>query len=161
MGLSFHYAGRIADYNNIDKLVEEAKLLSTDLHWNYKVFDSPELKGIAVIPADAEPLWLCFTPDGKTCNPGNLKFRKPTDEFYSTIHVKTQYAGAEVHKSLLHLLDYINKKYFAELEVMDEGNYWGTWDDTELSRRLVKYERILEIMAAELKDERSKEETKS
>lgn len=57
-------------------------------------------------------------------------FTKEKDEkILNGVSVKTQYAGAAVHKVLIHLLDYLSKKYFKNFKLRDEAQYWETRDE--------------------------------
>jgi hypothetical protein len=129
MGLSFHYAGRMRDYNQIDKLIEEVVDLCKGLDWTYNILDDDQIKGVVTGAPESEPLWFTFTPDGKTCNVINLQYSDPSDPYYSMSHVKTQYAGVEAHIATIKMLRHISDKYFSEIEVTDEGEYWETGDE--------------------------------
>jgi len=139
MGLTFYYSGRIRDYKEIDTLVDEVADLCKGLNWSYTIIADEELKGILINAPGSEPLWFMFTPDGRTCSIVNLKFCKPDDPFFSTIHVKTQYAGPEVHMALIKMLRYMSEKYFSEIEVMDEGEFWEKGDEENLRRIFANY----------------------
>ena len=102
--------------------------IAISLNWQFSIIVNPGVSGITLCPPACEPLVLCFTPDGNTCgvafwNPGS-----PRDEYYSTIHVKTIYAGVEIHKALIDMLAYLSKKYFQAIEVYDEAGYWHSGD---------------------------------
>jgi hypothetical protein len=150
MGLSFHYSGRIREYNKIDSLIEEVKDLCRDLNWTYDILDDDQIKGIIVGVGESEPLWFTFVPDGRTCNVLNLQYTDPNDKYYSLCAVKTQYAGPEVHISMIKMLRYISEKYFSEIEVMDEGEYWETGDEENLRKIFARYTMIIDAFAAKL-----------
>jgi hypothetical protein len=150
MGLSFHYSGRIREYNKIDSLIEEVKDLCRDLNWTYDILDDDQIKGIIVGVGESEPLWFTFVPDGRTCNVINLQYTDPNDKYYSLCAVKTQYAGPEVHISMIKMLRYISEKYFSEIEVMDEGEYWETGDEENLRKIFARYTMIIDAFAAKL-----------
>ena len=152
MGLSFHYSARVKEYAQIPELVNEVIQFAADLNWHYVLIDHAKLKGIIVNAENCEPLWLCFLADGRTCSLENLKYRSPTDEFYSTIHVKTCFASAEVHKALIDLLSYLNNKYFSEVMVIDEGKYWETKDYALLISNFQVNQDVLDIMENILKN---------
>ena len=150
MGLSFHYSGRIRDYNQIDALVEEVKDLCKDLKWTYNILDDDKIKGIIVGCKESEPLWFTFVPDGRTCNVINLQYTDPNDKYYSLCAVKTQYAGPEVHMAMIKMLRYISDKYFSEIEVMDEGEYWETGDEENLRKIFARYTMIINAFTEKL-----------
>ncbi len=150
MGLSFHYSGRIREYNKIDSLVEEVIDMCKGLNWTYDLLDDDQIKGIIVGPDESEPLWFTFVPDGRTCNVINLQYADPNDKYYSLSAVKTQYAGPEVHMAMIKMLRYISDKYFSEIEVMDEGEYWETGDEENLRNIFARYTMIINAFAEKL-----------
>jgi hypothetical protein len=64
-----------------------------------------------------------------------------------TAFTKTQFAGAETHILLCKLLRYLEKKYFAELEVIDEGDYYYKGDASALAERLAFLNHLIENAA--------------
>ena len=150
MGLSFHYSGRIREHDKIDALVEEVKDMSKDLNWTYNILDDDQIKGILVSTEESEPLWFTFVPDGRTCNVINLQYTDPDDKYYSLCAVKTQYAGPEVHMAMIKMLRYISEKYFSEIEVFDEGEYWETGDEENLRKIFARYTMIINSFAEKL-----------
>ena len=92
----------------------------------------PEVKGIVISPENCEPICLTFLKDGRLCAP----FYPPIEiDGFPHVFTKTQYAGIEVHLDFLKLLKALNRKYFSELKVDDEGEYWETEDEEHLSKR--------------------------
>ncbi|MFA5806696.1 MAG: hypothetical protein WC879_18850, partial [Melioribacteraceae bacterium] len=87
----------------------------------------------------------------------NLKFfGNSTDEDYKKylymLSVKTQFAGSNVHKLIIHLLKYLCKKYFQEFEVIDEGHYWETEDEKLLEETFEKYNDLLDSVGSALEN---------
>ena len=87
----------------------------------------------------------------------NLKFfGNSTDEDYKKylymLSVKTQFAGSTTHKLIIHLLKYLNKKYFNEFKVIDEGNYWETEDEKLLEETFEKYNDLLDSVGSALEN---------
>jgi len=62
----------------------------------------------------------------------------------NTAFTKTQFAGAETHILLCKLLRYLEKKYFAELEVIDEGDYYYKGDASTLTEKMAFLNHIIE-----------------
>jgi len=62
----------------------------------------------------------------------------------NTAFTKTQFAGAETHILLCKLLRYLEKKYFAELEVIDEGDYYYKGDASALTEKMAFLNHIIE-----------------
>jgi hypothetical protein len=147
MGLSFHYSAVIRNYNDLDAFIDEVADLSSNMEWAFSIIVNEHVKGIVVAPKGSEPLWLCFTPDGKSCSIPNLKYKTPGDEFYTTIHIKTQFAGPDTHIALINLLRYLAEKYFSEILVYDEGNYWETADQQVLLNQFQRFDAAFEVMS--------------
>ncbi len=72
---------------------------------------------------------------------GNVT-RQDADDFMDfdlmlrTVFCKTQFAGPQAHIVLCHLLRYLGKKYFRNLEVIDEAEYWETGEVGKLIERM-------------------------
>jgi len=145
MGLTFHYSGKIRDYNRIDELTDEVADLCRELNWHFTLISDDKLKGIVLSAPESEPLWFMFTPNGKTCSVVNFQCWQPDDPFYSTIHVKTQYAGPEMHMIMIKMLRHISEKYFSEIEVSDEGEYWEKGDEENLRRIFGNYTEAINM----------------
>jgi len=177
MELSIHYSGTISHYSLIDELVEEVADICKDLNWPYRIWkdeDSADthtkrnnqsalayklddLKGISVSPEGSETLFLTFLPNKALCSPIKLIYNDPVtnDLMIGTIHTKTQYAGPDTHMAIVNLLRYLKGKYFAELEVNDEGMYWETQDKAALFSQFAKYNTALNMLTDALTDFKS------
>lgn len=152
MGLSFHYSGRIKDPDLIDELTEEVVDICQDLEWDFKIIgqqDSGQPGGICFSPKDCEPVFLTFLPGGRICSPFSFNNRSfyqvhcLDPEMIYVISTNTQYAGPEVHLTLMKLLRYLAEKYFSVFELSDEGMYWETNDPVILYRRFSEYTCLL------------------
>jgi len=69
----------------------------------------------------------------------------------TTQFCKTHYAGFQVHKKVCKLLDAISKNYF-ELEVHDEGDYYGIWDEEKGKKNFGEYVAFVHNIGNMLKD---------
>jgi hypothetical protein len=150
MGLTFHYSGRIRQYEKIDEMILEAEDISKSLDWKYNIIDDDKLKGIILSPEGSEPLSLTFVPEGRLCSVISVMVNEPDDPFYYTAFTKTQFAGPDTHIALMKLLRYLSDKYFSEIEVDDEGLYWGTWDKKILLEQFTKYNYALDAVTTAL-----------
>jgi len=168
MGLSIHYSGRINNYSSINELVEEVQDICDSLHWDYnvwspnsspdkeeiKVYTLHDLTGISISVADCETIFFTFLPDGRLSSPLNLLAQDAYQDksmIYS-VATKTQYAGPDTHMALVKLIRYLQEKYFAELQVDDEGLYWETGDEKVLLSQFEKYNHALSVIEAALLD---------
>jgi hypothetical protein len=147
MGLTFHYSGRIRQYEKIDEMVDEVEDICKSLAWEYHIISDDKLKGIVLTPENSEPLSLTFVPDGRLCSIISVMVNEPDDPFYYTAFTKTQFAGPDTHIALLKLLCYLSDKYFSEIEVNDEGLYWDTLDRRILLEQFAKYNYALDAVA--------------
>lgn len=152
MGLSFYYSGRIRQYEKIDEMVCEVEDISKSLGWKCNIIDDDKLKGIVLSPEGSEPLSLTFVPDGRLCSIISVIVNKPDDLFYYTAFTKTQFAGPDTHIALMKLLRYLSDKYFSDIEVNDEGLYWGTWDKKILLEQFTKYNYALDAVKTALSE---------
>lgn len=178
MGLSFHYSGKIHSNTAIEKLILEVEDICKSLNWKYHIWERKssgnwsakkdpdsfakyrpdDVKGISLMPAECEPLFLTFLPDGSLCSPLKLMVYNPVNDdlMIEVIHTKTQFAGPDIHVTLMELLHYLKDKYFSMLKVDDEGMYWGKWDKEILMKQFAKYNIILEIVTDALSDFKAK-----
>lgn len=78
------------------------------------------------------------------------------DLMIEVIHTKTQFAGPDTHITFMKLLRYLKGKYFAELEIDDEGLYWETEDEKVLLSQFAKYNIALKSVTEALSDFKSK-----
>lgn len=131
MARSIHYSGRIRFYNQIEQLVNEVRGMAVALRWQYICFPvsmEDPLKGIMIAPPGGDPLFFSFLPNGVLCSPVNILYRRffgekgiDQDCFYTT-NIRTQEMGISVHWLLIHLLRYLQRKYFAEFHLYETDN---------------------------------------
>jgi len=172
MGLSIHYRGQIKDYALIDELICETVDICKSLNWNYHNFEKSgiandeahvndpafinytlnDLKGIHVMPEGCEPVSLVFFPSGRLCCPIKLMYNNPAanDLMVETVSTKTQYAGMDMHITVLKLLQYFKDKYFSGFELSDEGHYWETKDETILKEQFSRYNFLVDAVGDSL-----------
>lgn len=162
MGLSFHYSGRIAEPASLPGLIEELEDIATSFDWKYFVFErefpdgtigkteyDQHIYGICFTPPECETIDVCFLSNGRMSSAMHLKFWGKTDnqeerEYLYMLSVKTQFAGIETHKFLIQLFRYLNKKYFADFSLSDEGQFWETNDENVLKLNFKRYTELLD-----------------
>jgi hypothetical protein len=174
MGLSIHYTGTIRNYALIENLINECEDICKSLEWDYHIrekksntndnvhlsnstfinYTIADLKGISFTPKDSETVSLVFFPSGILCSPGKLIYNDPATNnlMVETVSVKTQYAGMDVHLTILKLLQYFKDKYFTFFELSDEGMYWETKDIEVLKAQFARYGFLVNTMKNALKD---------
>jgi hypothetical protein len=124
-----------------------------------------QLQGIYFNPPRCESVILAFLSSGWTSAPIQLQLAKDYERMDSypafkklpklvyTIHTKTQRGGADMHIAIVKLLKYLEKKYFAEMNVSDEGNYWNTMDKAILQERFDEYIQLIDSVKGALEKE--------
>ncbi|MBP6182450.1 hypothetical protein [Flavobacterium sp.] len=139
-------------------MIEEMTDISLANQWKFHVFEeafpseaftldsyNDSIYGICFNPPNCDVVCLTFLSNGKMCAFYNLESSKISinelDDNY--LSVKTQFAGPEIHKQLITIFDYINKKYFENFDLTDEGNYWETKNDQLLKDTFKKYTNLI------------------
>ncbi len=150
MGISIHYSGKLKSEKFLPELIEEVKDIAAINKWQYLIFEKEFplnkfgkkkfnglLYGISFSPPDCESVCLTFLPDGALVplwilHPNFIDERKKIT--LRTVSVKTQFAGPQAHKIIIHLLDFLSKKYLIRFKMSDEAKYWETRDEALLER---------------------------
>lgn len=170
MGLSIHYSGSFNEKPSLFEMIEEVKDIAEIYKWKYNVYEdefpagnvgtskyNQKLYGISLSPPNCEPVFLCFLSNGKMSCPPNLDFygnakSKEEAEYLYMLSTKTQYAGIEIHKLIIHLLKHLSGKYFRDFKVVDEGKYWETLDEKLLQETFKRYTDLTEGFASSLEN---------
>ena len=159
MGLSFHYKGALKKPQSLKKMIEEVADISQTNQWKINVFEenfpndsftidshNDSIYGICFSPPNCEVVCLTFLSNGKMCafyKLGHPAFsQSELDDDY--LSVKTQFAGSKIHMQLISLFDYLNKKYFENFDLTDEGNYWETKNEQLLEDTFKKYTNLID-----------------
>ena len=161
MGLSIHYSGRFNPAASLKAMIEEVKDIATIYKWDYFVFDNEfpadslgkttynqHIYGICFTPPECETVDLCFLSNGRMSCAVNLKFygnssNKEEAAYLYMLSTKTQYAGIQIHKLVIHLLKFISKKYLLDFTLSDEGEYWETGDEKLLEENFKRYTSLI------------------
>lgn len=168
MGLTINYTGDFNPCASLLELIEEVKDIAVIHKWNYHIFETtfPEnsfedtnfnedIYGISFSAPDCEPVLLCFLSNGRMSNPfmfqNWLQSKDKDDEhlIYGNF-TKTQYAGIEIHKQIIHLLKHLSKKYLINFKVIDEGGYWESEDEKVLQDNFNRYTDLIENVASSI-----------
>ncbi len=161
MGLSFHYNGRFNAGASLAAMIEEVKEIAEIYKWPYTVFEdefpansigktgyNQNIYGISFTPPNCETINLCFLSNRRMSSALHLKFygnskNKAEAQYLYMLSVKTQYAGMEIHKLIIHLLKYLDGKYLQDFTVDDEGEYWETGDEKLLEDAFLRYNNLM------------------
>lgn len=146
-------------------MIHELKDVAEIYAWDYHQFEDkfpqdslggPEfnqkLYGISLSQPGCEPLWMCFLSNGRLSSPVQLHLwgnsKDETERRHLTkVFTKTQFAGVETHKVLIHLIRYISATYFEDFELVDETGYWETGDGELLEERFRQMNQLLDQVA--------------
>ena len=170
MGLTIHYSGSINKASSLATMIDEVKDIAEIYKWDYHLYETKfietnftvnnfnnELYGISFTPPGCETVFLCFLSNGKMSSPANLQLYgalsgKNDLEFLYMLFVKTQFAGPETHIIIIQLLKYLDKKYFRNFSVTDEGEYWETENEELLKNNFERYTGLLQSFSSSLKN---------
>ena len=165
MGLSIHYNGRFNPAASLPSMIEEVSDIAEVYKWKYTVceteFESENLGketfndkiyGIILSPPGCEPVCLCFLSNGRMSAPWDLELwgnseDKEEKKYLHMVSTKTQYAGMQVHLTVIQMLKYLTQKYFSEFELSDEGGYWETGDINVLTESFKRYNDLMDAFA--------------
>ncbi len=112
-------------------------------------FTPEHFNGISFNIEGCEPVSLCFLPDKKISSFVNLlvKDAYPKAEMIYSVSVKTQFAGPDIHITIIKFLRYVSNKYLDNFNIIDEGLYWESNDEQKLLSQFERYNFILNEVA--------------
>ncbi|HEY4216441.1 MAG TPA: hypothetical protein VGM67_04850 [Gemmatimonadaceae bacterium] len=134
MGITIHYTLYLREENAIHGLVHTASTFAAQHAWPWREIQREN----AVLERGPKPgdfryegssYGIEITPNDR-CEPLRLEFGV---DGFAADYTKTQFAGPVVHREIVALLDALNP-FLLELEVIDEGEYWETRDETLLAQ---------------------------
>lgn len=183
MGITIHYRGQLKSPDLIKPICSELKDIAQSMGWEYTLlnedFVKPNtaklelnekgceitghlpLKGITLsIHKDCSSFALFFDVNGALRDP--ILMAQPEvreNKALSFISIKTQFAPPDIHITIIKLLKYLQKKFFRDLEVIDEGKYWDTEDEEILKEKLKFLSDKIDAVSKILND--AQEELKS
>lgn len=135
------------------QLVEEVQDVCNVLQWPWHI-NQELVDGISFTPPESETVGLNFLPNGELVSKVMLLYNiHPA----TTISVKTQYTGMEVHMAIIKLLKHLSKQYFSVFELSDEGHYWETGDEDALRKQFGLYNALLDAVTGAMKDFKAEE----
>jgi len=170
MGLSIHYSGTFNKKASLSGMIEEVKDIAEIYKWKYTIYEEQFLLnslgkdtynkknyGISFTPPECETISLSFLSNGKMSCSSRLKYygsstKKTEKQYLTMLSVKTQYAGIDIHKLVIHLLKYLSKKYFSDFKMSDEGKYWETGNEKLLQKKFNQYNTLLDDVSFSLQN---------
>ncbi|MBW8048779.1 MAG: hypothetical protein FVQ77_00250 [Cytophagales bacterium] len=170
MGLSIYYKGKFRSNASLSKMIDEVKDTAEIHKWKYHIFKrtfpvkcfgkksfNEDIYGCLFSPPQSEPVMLCFLSNGIMANPFMLEYYLKTGnekdkELIYSIFTKTQYAGVDVHKTIINFLRHVSKKYLQDFSLTDEGHYWETGDEKLLEKTFAEYKGLLDSFSGALEN---------
>jgi hypothetical protein len=145
MGICIHYSGWLKTKKSLPHLIEEVRDIAESYKWQYHIFEEEfpygsfkkpvsdaKAYGICFSPPASEPLTLTFASNGKLVSPWYLEHYftdNKNERWLKGNSTKTHYSGVTIHKVVIHLFDYLSKKYLRNFKLYDEAQYWETRDE--------------------------------
>jgi len=161
MGVTIFYKGNLSPEYDREEVLDVLQDTAKSLEWKYEKFSDEEqgLLGIFIIPhPHCENLNFVFTKNGQLINlfmyGYNLENRvEPIiDTIVELCFCKTQFSTPATHITIIKLLDFLKKKYFKNLEIIDDGGYYPDGDTEELVHRMDLINEGIGILEKALKD---------
>ena len=162
MGLSIHYSGSFNKEASLIEMIEEVKDIAEIYKWKSTVMEqhfsenlfgkstyNKKVYGIQITPPNSETISLTFLSNGKMSSTaclqcfGNSK-NDADKQYLYMVSTKTQFAGTDTHKTIIHLLKYLSKKYFSDFTLSDEGEYWESGNEKLLEEKFKTYEDLFD-----------------
>ncbi len=182
MGIAIHYHGKLDDPRLLPDLLTAARHLAFKRQWRHQDLDeriigvveretSPDaptaptetvaiddrLQGILIHPhPDCGMVWLTFNQNGELC----FYLPQLRTGHYAEIKdlfTQTHFAPLDIHISLCELLHAIQDRYFPNLQVVDEGEYYLTGDPARLALRMAEANATMKEESSEQADDAAKD----
>lgn len=176
MGLSIHYNGKFNREAVLFDMITEVKDIVETFDWKYRVYQKAfplknnenqlhdgKIYGISFMPPNCETISLCFLSNYRMSSFMHIKFyghseNEPPSDYLYMLSTKTQYAGPDIHKTIIELFRYLEKRnYFSELNLVDEAEYWETGDEKILEQQFKKYDALTDSFSLALETIPAKE----
>jgi hypothetical protein len=160
MGLTIHYSGKLKSASLLSELIEEIKDIANTNEWKYFVFeeifpndgfskeiDKTNLYGVMLNPPGSEPVCFSFLNNGKMCGILNFNHLQIDPSINGmmlyNISTKTQFSSPEIHQKIIHLMEYVKRKFLTNFKCYDEGKYWETRDKELLTEIFERNEQLI------------------
>lgn len=167
MGLTIHYSGKLKSASLLTELIEEIKDIAYTNEWKYFVFedkfpnhsfskeiDKTNLYGVMLNPPGSEPVCFSFLNNGKMCGILNFNHLQIDPSINGmmlyNVSTKTQFSSTEIHQKIIHLFEYIKRKFLTNFKCYDEGKYWETRDKELLTEIFERNERLINSFSSAL-----------
>lgn len=149
MGVTIHYEGRLRDDASFERVMKVIETFARAAGWRTELVASEHARLTRVIDEeDADydgPVRGIVVYPHDDCDPMALVFGS---DLFAQDFVKTQFAGVDVHRRVVELLQAI-EPHFSSLMVEDEGEFWETLDAQVLEMHIENTNRVLAEYLAE------------
>lgn len=144
MGVTIHFKGRVRDSAAMAELMQFARRFALEHGWVTNEIKEANVTLARVDESERECDYIgpvsglkLFPPND--CEPIKLEF---DNNSYVQEWTKTQFAGAETHRTICDFLHSI-EPYFETIEVNDEAEYWNTGDIELLKKYLADCDSVI------------------
>jgi hypothetical protein len=143
-GVTIHYEGHAKNSAAVDGALAMARVQAKLNGWTIVDASLPSTSLTRVIADEKKPyvgpLKGVVIYAHEQCEPIHLQFGR---DLFLQDFVKTQFAGAEVHVKIVGLFRKL-QRYFADLKIDDEGEYWTSRDQVKLAAHLEDTRKAME-----------------
>lgn len=148
MGVTIHFEGKVKGPTAYSLLIDEIREFADSHAWSIEEIPQAirtlqRVRNEKDSDYSGPTFGLVLSPD-PDCDPLRFEFDK---EFYIQEFVKTQFAGAEIHIAITHLLRR-TQPFFDSLKVFDEGGFWDTSDQIALEQHIDRCNEVLRDLLA-------------
>ncbi len=176
MGVTIHYRGTLEEPERIRDLQLELADIAKSMGWEHSILDDDwtvppnavlvheqgsatikghlGLKGISILPGGGgEALSFFVDAAGRLRSIMDMILQREgrTTPENVWVSVKTQFLSLDIHVWIVGLLKYLQKRYFSDLRVNDEGGFWETGDRAALEAKMRLLKEKLDELAMGLK----------
>jgi len=149
MGVTIHYEGTLRDDASLEALLRRVEAFARASGWPTERIESKSTRLTRVIDeedVDYEgPVHGVVVFPHEDCDPLALEFGS---DLFAQDFVKTQFAGAHIHRQVVELLREIEPA-FSSFTVEDEGEFWNTLDPGTLEQHIERTNQVLADYLAE------------
>jgi hypothetical protein len=161
MGVTIHYRGTMDDQRQVETMEDRILDLVFSLGGRATIWrsfserdSSRVVRGLIVnLEPGQDTLSLLVSPEGHLTplfqieNAEEAPFEEPPYCF-----IKSQFGSLQGHIASVHLLDALRQKYFSNLEISDEGEYYENRDVRQLSHKISLLRSAIHAMSEGLKE---------
>ncbi|MDA1055493.1 MAG: hypothetical protein O3C40_34265 [Planctomycetota bacterium] len=161
MGVTIHYRGTMDDVSLVEEMEDRVVDLALALGgratvWRSFADDDPSraIRGLMLEMAPGqETMSLLVSPEGHLINLFEIEQaeKQPLAE-PPYCFVKTQFGSAQGHIAIVYLLDALKARYFSNLDVNDESEFYEHRDPRILSQKIKQFGDALRSLGKELQE---------